>query len=154
MFKICTTDDFVSESSSERGPAVYGKIVIDDFQETFAASLAYWTRDDYALHWTKALARLAAGGDRSALITDYLEPPVRPSSEDYLVWWPLYREGDAVYVQNHILFFGKLDRPFSPERPWDSVRSRQIVNGDGQNISEWTTTIQDIKYFLTGCELT
>jgi hypothetical protein len=153
MFKIFATDEIVSESTNNATPAFYGEIVIGDLHETFVASLASWTRDDYDRHWRKALERLIAGADRSALITDYVEPPTHPSDGSYLVWWPLYRDGDTVYVQNHILFFGQLSQPFSSERPWDSVRDRETVNEDGQKISEWATTIEEIKYFLVGTEL-
>jgi hypothetical protein len=149
MFKIFTTDDLAPESEKDGVRVAYGKIVISDFQETFAASLAFWTRDDYDRHWRKALEKLISGADRSALITDYVEPPAYPYSGGYLFWWPLYRDGDTVYVQSQILFFDQLSQPFSPENPWDSVRDRQVVNGDGQNISEWATTVGDIQYFLT-----
>jgi hypothetical protein len=148
MFTIFTTEERLAEPETDGVPVVCGKIVIGDFQETFAASLRFWTRDDYVRHWRSALEKLISGADRSALITDYVEPPPRPSANSYLVWWPLYRYGDTVYVQNHILLFEQLIRPFSAECPWDSVRDRQVVNEDGQNISEWATTVGDIKYFL------
>ena len=149
MFGIFNTDERLPESATDRVPVACGKIVIGEFQETFVASLVFWTRDDYDRHWRKALERLISGADRSALITDYVEPPAHPTTESHLMWWPLYRDGNAVYVQNHILFFGQLSLPFSPERPWDSVRDRQVVNRDGQKVSEWTTTIDDIKQFLS-----
>jgi len=148
MFKIFTTDE-PAESAGNGTPAFYGKIVIDDFQETFAASLVSWTRDDYDLHWRKALEYLIAGGDRSALITDYVEPSAHPGGEDYLIWWPLYRDGDRVFVQNHVLFLKQLGTPFSAERPWTSVRDRETISGDRQRISEWTTTVEEIKRFLS-----
>ena len=148
MFKILATDELVSKSGNDGIPVFYGKIVIGDFQETFAASLASWTREDYNRHWRKALEKLISGTDRSAVITDYVEPPAHPSAESYLVWWPLYRDGDTVYVQNHVLFFGQLTQPLSPERPWDSVRDRQLIDEEGQKISEWTTTVDEIKHFL------
>jgi hypothetical protein len=148
MFKIIATDKLVPDSLNGRS-AFYGRIVLDGFEETFAASLVSWSRDDYDRHWKKALEHLVAGADRSALITDYVEPPMHPNTEDYLVWWPLYRDGDNVYVQNQILFFKQLGKPFLPARPWDSVRDRQLINGDGQSISEWPTTVKDIRQFLS-----
>jgi hypothetical protein len=147
VFRILITDE--PAPAIGEATAFYGKIVIDGFQETFAASLVFWTRDEYRRHWRKALERLISGADRSALITDYIEPPAHPTVEDYLIWWPLYRDGGNVYVQNHILFFNQLSQPFSPERPWDSVRDRRVVNGDGRTISEWTTTVEDIRDFLS-----
>jgi hypothetical protein len=115
MFKILATDELVSKSGNDGIPVFYGKIVIGDFQETFAASLASWAREDYNPHWRKALEKLISG---------------------------------TVYVQNHVLFFGQLTQPLSPERPWDSVRDRQLIDEEGQKISEWTTTVDEIKYFL------
>jgi hypothetical protein len=89
------------------------------------------------------------GADRSALITDYVDPPAYPYSGGCLFWWRLYRDGDTVYVQNHILFFEQLSQPFSAECPWNSVRDRRVFNEDGQKVSEWPTTIEEIKYFLS-----
>jgi CdiI N-terminal domain len=149
MFEILTTDEHLPETETDGVPCVYGKIVIGDFQERFATSLAVWSPDEYHLHWRNALQRLVTGGDRTDLITDYVEPPAHPYSGGYLFWWPLYRAGDAVYVQNHILFFKQLSQPFSAERPWDSVRDRRVVNEDGQKVPEWATTVDDIKHFLS-----
>lgn len=149
MFEILTTDERLPETDTDGVPCVYGKIIVGDFQERFATSLATWSRDEYHLHWRKALERLVTGGDRTALITDYTGHTEHPTPESYLIWWPLYRDGVAVYVQNHILFLGQLNRPFSAERPWDSVRDRQVVNEDGRSISEWTTTVEEIEHFLS-----
>lgn len=153
MFSIIATDERPPESETDGVPVFCGRIVIGEFQETFAASLVFWSREEYGLHWRKALERLVTIGDRSALITDYVEPPTHPYSGGYLIWWPLYRDGDAVYVQNQLLFFEQLSRPFSAHRPWDSVRDRHAVNEDGQKISEWVTTVEDIRHFLSSAEL-
>jgi CdiI N-terminal domain len=148
MFKIFTTNESVPESDTGGAPIVYGKIVIDSFCETFTASLSSWTREQYDRHWNTALERLIDGADRSALITSYIEPPTEAGPNDFLVWWPLYRDGDTVYVQNHLLFFGKLKAQFLLERSWESLSDRQVMNDEGQKISEWVTTVQDIRNFL------
>jgi hypothetical protein len=145
MFDIYLTE----ESAPGLDPgvrAVQGKIRIGDYFETIITSLISWTPKQYERHWLTAVQRVVEGGDRSALITSYVEPAHGP--DDYLVWWPLYREGETVHIQNHMLFFAQLTGPFSPELFWTSVRDRRTVDDEGLAISEWTTTVDSLSTFL------
>src|SRR5260370_12510682 len=100
MFEVRLTDEVVPET--DPGViALYGKIQIGEHVETFITSLVSWNPSLYEHHWLSALRRLLEGARTSALITSYVEPGLA----DHLMWWPLYREGDAVYVQNHMLFY-------------------------------------------------
>ena len=139
MFDIYLTGDTVPKTDSGV-KAVYGRIQIGGDHETFTSSLMRWTRANYERHWIAALRRLTNGGDRSALITSYIDPV----ADGFLIWWPLYRSGDVIYVQNQMLFFDRLTESFEAGRPWDFVRKREIVNAEGFEISEWRTTIKDI----------
>src|SRR5579863_9497627 len=104
MFDIYLTDESVPDlKPGDR--AVYGKIRIDDYQETFVASLVFWSPAQYQRHWETSLRRIVAGGDRSALITSYVEP----APGGFLYWWPLFREGQTVHLQNQMLFFDQLN---------------------------------------------
>ena len=143
MFNIYLTEDRVPETDPGV-KAVYGRIQIGRDYETFTASLIRWTAGDYERHWIAALRRLINGGDGSALITSYIDPV----AEGFLIWWPLYRSGDAIFVQNQMLFFDSLIQPFDVEHPWDSLRRRETVNAEGFEISEWRTTIDDIRECL------
>jgi CdiI N-terminal domain len=118
-------------------------VVRDEGVETFPG-VADWDRRLYERHWARALRRLLEGASRSALITSYVEPGLA----DYLMWWPLYREGDSVYVQNHMLFYAQLAKPFSPEDPWESVPARRNVNAEGLRISEWVTDLASVRECL------
>jgi len=152
MFEILLTDEQVTEpasGTSTKAESVYGNIHVEDYRETFITDLSYWNRAEYEQHWITALQRLLGNATQSALITSIVPPPKEPTDEDFLVWWPLYRERDFVYVQNQLLFFRQLSRPFSPERPWDSVGPRRTVNPEGLEISEWTTTIESIRSCLS-----
>jgi CdiI N-terminal domain len=143
MFDISLTDESVSEL--EAGVmAVYGQIRVGDFSETFVASLDSWNRDRYERHWKGAIAKIVDGSDRSALITSYVEP----IHSTHLMWWPLYREKNSVYLQNPMLFYDQLKKPFSAEAPWDSVRERQTVSPEGKGISEWATDFDSLREFL------
>ena len=55
MFEIYLTDEVLPESD---GDAVYGTIQIEDYKETFVASLVRWTPAHYELHWREACQRL------------------------------------------------------------------------------------------------
>jgi hypothetical protein len=151
MFDIFLTEESAEEPASEgrlHVEAVYGKIRIGEFHETFIASLFFWSRTQYEHHWRTALERIVGGATQSALIASYVEPPATLIGEEFLVWWPLYREREVVYVQNHLLFFGQLSNPFSAERYWESVGERQTVTAEGAQISEWITSVQSIRDYL------
>lgn len=95
MFDIYLTDEVVPESD---GLAVYGRIQIEEYTETFISSLVTWAPAQYELHWREACLRLV--GDRdAALICSYVEPPM----SEFLVWWALYRDGEIVHVGNEVL---------------------------------------------------
>ena len=141
MFDIYLTDEVVPESD---GHAVYGKIQIEDYSETFVASMVGWTRAQYEQHWREACQRLIRDGKESALISSNEEP----SWSEFLVWWPLYRDGDVVYVRNELMIYAQLTEHFSIGNPWASIRKRKIVNDEGLKISEWETTIQSIERYL------
>src|ERR1700737_4794581 len=83
----------------------YGSIEIGTFDERFLASLVHWDPNDYEHHWKEALTRIVSWADMSCLITSI----VNPSTASHLFWWPMYREGDTVYIQHQILFFKNLD---------------------------------------------
>jgi hypothetical protein len=143
MFHISLTDESVHELDPGV-TAVYGEIKIGDFSHKFIACLDSWNRDRYERHWRAAIAKIVGGSDRSALITSYVEP----IHSSHLMWWPLYREKNSVYFQNHMLFYDQLEEPFSVERPWDSVRERRTVNPEGKRISEWVMHIDSLSEFL------
>jgi len=145
MFNIYLTNEVVPDTDPGV-TAAYGKIQIGDYIETFTARLTLWRSDQYEQHWRAAIERLLKGADRSALITSYVEPTRVP--DNFLMWWPLYREGETVHVQNQLLFFELLKESFSLENPWASVQSRRTVNDEGMKISEWSVAIGDFAEFL------
>jgi hypothetical protein len=151
MFNIFLTEELVTEpalESSGNAKSVYGKIYVEDYRETFITDLSHWNRAQYEQHWIRGLQRLLGKAAHSVLITSYVPPPTQPTAEDFLVWWPLFREGDTVYVQSQLLFFAQLSNPFLPESPWDSVQPRQTVNPEGLEISEWMTTLESVRDYL------
>jgi hypothetical protein len=143
MFDIFLTDEVVEELDPGV-KAVYGKIQIGDFSETFDTSLISWDRVQYERHWSSAIHRILEGHERSALITSFVEPPL----SRHLVWWPMYRDGDTVYFQNQLLFFDQLDQPFSAGHFWDFIGQRHQRSDDSQRISEWVLPIMAVEVYL------
>ena len=107
-------------------------MVIGNWKESFLSSLYEWTKQDYERHWHAAITSLTQGADKAALITEY----VGPKASSKLMWWPLYRLENIVYVQNHLLFYDQLTEPFSLADADRFIRDRQTVNEDGKRISE------------------
>ena len=141
MFDIYLTDEVVPESD---GYALYGKIQVEDYTETFIASLVCWNPAQYEQHWREACQRLVHGQQDSALICSYVES----SMSEFLVWWPLYRDGQIIHVQNELLIYSRPGKPFNVNEPWSSIPQRRTVNDDGLEISEWDTLLQSIHELL------
>jgi hypothetical protein len=121
-----------------------GLIIIGDFEERFEASLSYWSVKDYQRHWWQALERIKAGEIKSSLITNMYDP----QTANFILWWPLYRDGQDVFVQNHVVPMDEINGTFDPVNPYVHVRDRETVNEDGKRISEWKTTVAEIEDYL------
>ncbi len=143
MFSIGLLPDLPSDMQSDK-KANLGLIQIGAFEERFTASFAYWGPPDYERHWEEAIDRIVAGSSTSCLITSMASP----STASFIFWWPLYRLGNQVFIQNHILFFERLIVPFNENDPYASVRPRRTIDEDGHAISEWVTSIDDLRMFL------
>jgi hypothetical protein len=116
-----------------------GKIMIDDFEEVFEASLSFWTPEDYERHWKAALKILLEGTDKSCLITSMYDP----KTANFLFWWPLYRNDQIVYIRNQILFFDKIAVDFDTTRPYQFVPDRR----PNKQVSEWNIGVEQIRAF-------
>jgi hypothetical protein len=121
-----------------------GVITIGDFNERFEALLGFWGKDDYQAHWQDALGRILRREEISCLITSMADP----KTANFITWWPLYREGSAVIVQNHIFFLKDAKGKFDSKNPYTFVQRYRSVNADGQPISQWITSVEDIQEFV------
>ncbi len=140
-FSISLTDKFEITDDEKFSS---GKIIIGEFSEDFQASMSYWNRDKYVFQWKQALRRIIGDAKTTALITSMYDPQLA----NFIFWWILYRDGEDVYVQNHVLFMDDIDDSFDEKCIYDYIPLRETVNEDGDNISEWTTNLKVIKAFL------
>ncbi len=45
---------------------------------------------------------------------------VSPEFASNFEWWPMYREGNIVYFQNHLPWYDQMTQPFSIENMFSS----------------------------------
>jgi hypothetical protein len=121
-----------------------GEIVIGRFREQFAAPVAYWKPNEYERQWVEGIERILRQHESSCLVTAMRDP----KHADHISVWPLYRAGNVVYVQNHIVVFSELRQPFDGNAPYASIRERETLSDDGAPISEWTTQVSVLRRFL------
>jgi hypothetical protein len=127
-----------------------GEITLGDESELLEMVVDYWSIADYEAHWLTALRRLIGGATVSCLLTSVSDP----ETANFMVAWPLYRVDDEVYVQNHYIALEELDHPFDIDAPWESVYPRSTINEDGQQISEWHVSLEDVRDFLASASST
>ncbi|MFF7973306.1 hypothetical protein [Streptomyces sp. NPDC007905] len=107
--------------------------------------LTYWDAAEYEASWIRSLRALERADDATSCLISSITDP---RSSNFIFCWPLYRYGDVVYVQNSIIFLEGLSEDFTPEEPWRFVEPRSTVDEDGHKISEWHTTIDEVREFL------
>ncbi|MDI6097072.1 hypothetical protein QLQ12_00425 [Actinoplanes sp. NEAU-A12] len=121
-----------------------GSITIGPFSESFPISLNFWAVEDYVASWKHALAALEESADSTVCLVASM---VDPQDGNFVNCWPVYRSGDIVRVQNSIIFFEDLTETFDPGTPWLSVAAHSVIDEDGNRISEWSTTMSEIRRF-------
>ena len=124
--------------------AASGRITIDGFTEAFTVPLGFWGEADYRSSWKRAFEVLSADRSSASCLVTSLTDPRR---SNFLVCWPVYREGETVYVQNSIVFLGDAEA-FDPAAPWSSVEPRRKTDEDGEKISEWVTSMDSLRGFF------
>jgi hypothetical protein len=123
-----------------------GRITLGDFTEQFMVFLHFWSPIEYEVQWRDAVRRIVSGSQVEALITEMHDL----KTARHLVLWPMYREGDQVFVQNRLLFLENLGRPLKLELVIAGMGERQTVNKDVHKISQWSVSIDELQIFLKG----
>jgi CdiI N-terminal domain len=127
--------------SEEGWPHAEGELTLGDYSERFEASLTHWRMADYEAHWRRAVARLASGAARSALIVSY------GGADGITDMWPMWREGAQVILHERLVLPSEGHAPVDPEHPEAEVGERVSVGEDGP-ISEWTVPFGAVLAFL------
>jgi hypothetical protein len=119
--------------------------VIGDFTETFVVPLGFWAEADYRASWRRAFEVLEGDPRAVACLMTSMTDPV---ASNFLVCWPLYREGEDVYVQNAIVLLDEIEGRFDPGGPWGSLEPRRGMDDDGNTVPEWATSMGLLREFF------
>lgn len=135
---------FTGETDPDDELVAIGEIWLGEEREEFQAVTGYWSCDDYRASWATALRRLLDGADVSCLITSLTDP----IGANFVWTRPLYRDGEAVHVQERVVILDDIAEPFDERAPWDSVDPRRTFDDERRPITEWHITLTDIENFL------
>ena len=139
MFDIRFTSA-APEPLEEGGAGLWGELILGDEREGFLAPLVLWQRADYERQWAEAAARLLGGAATSAFVT-----------VAWHSWWPMWRMGDHVRVQEHLLldeFLAPLGpTPDVQHTPYELIEPHPTDLSDGHRVSTWIVSLADIATF-------
>lgn len=128
---IAGQPESLAEFLGEGAIGLRGRITLGDYDEEFVALLGEWTREDYERHWRHAARRMVEGADRTAFFSSAFE-----------FRWTLWREGEAVYAQEHFLCAGGFPEPFDPADLYAHIQDRRT-----SGVSEWRLRFADVVAF-------
>ena len=118
-----------------------GRVSIGEYRESFLASLEVWSREQYEAQWLEAAARLVAGEERSAFFTSAFQS-----------WWAMWRQGALVHVHEELIVpqrFATLGpTPDLTRAPYQLLGPYAAVGQDGEPISEWQFSLDDVREYL------
>ena len=68
----------------------------------------------------------------------------------WINWWILYKVGDTIFVQNHLLvsyMYKEVigEGPFTPDTCYNYIDKRITHTDDGRKISEWNVKIDYVE---------
>jgi len=121
-----------------------GYMILGQSRENFRSSLDRWKIADYEKQWSKAIIRLLDGAESSVLITSL--PAL--DSNDMIELWPMWRNGDTVYIQEEPLFSLEARNSFDSDNPYIYVGAHLTELEDGRRISQWVVPLQNFAEFL------
>ncbi|MFI1075414.1 hypothetical protein [Streptomyces puniciscabiei] len=134
-----------AEAEAAAGAGAVGRIAAGDFGENFPMDLTYWGVERYQASWSRALKALERADDAvSCLVSSITDP----ANSNFVSCWPLYRSGSVVHIQNSIIFLEGIAEDFTPDEPWNFVEPRSTIDEDGNEISEWQTSMDEVREFL------
>ena len=141
-FDIHFTDTYSIDGINPRLEKI-AEIIIGDFREPIIIPVSYWSEQDYKKQWLGALYEILSSNNSStALIVSMHDTKM---TDSHIVTWPMYREGEIIYIQNRILFLEESTKYFEIGKIKTYIGERETVGEDGHVISEWQVGVEDIQ---------
>ena len=122
---------------------LWGRITLGEYEERFLAPVGYWSRADYERQWLEAARRLLRSADRTGFFT-----------APYRFWWTMWRDGERVFVHEELITPERYAGPYDGTPPYQIIEDRVTHNDEGEQISEWEISLQDIRAYLNASDST
>lgn len=123
----------------------YGKIQIGDFSERFIMYLGYWDIPKYQSQWLEGVQRILNDEYSTSCL---LQNMYDPKQAGFIFTWTMYKIQDTIILHNRMLILDDLEEPFDENNPYNSMDPRETITEEGDPISEWTTSTQELEKFL------
>lgn len=141
MFKL----DLENDASEYFNELCYkGMITIGDWQEVFYSPSIFWKREDYLKSWKREIKKILDNKSNNAkLFTTMYNPKIM----NFCRAWTLYVVKSKVYVHEQIFFVDDFKSPFTLKQLFDLNLKRETIDEDGNEISEWEITRDELNDF-------
>jgi hypothetical protein len=123
--------------------ALRGLIRLGEEEESFFAPISFWGRQEYLNSWYSSLCLGLERRQHSVLVTSMLDP----ESANFLMVWVMYFVGESVHIQNSVVFLDDVVPGFNVDDVNTYVGVREVVNEDGDRISEWVVPLSEVLGF-------
>lgn len=140
MFGIFTESKSVQSAFDEI--VLPAKIIIGDFDEGMQIPLTYWNVKQYQESWVETIKQGLKKGDHSVLAVSMYNP----ETVNFIFSWVLYYKKTQVIIQNKMIFAGEI-LGFSSDH-LNEYAGKYEAYSDGEKVSEWYTTVDEVKVFL------
>ena len=106
--------------------------------EEFDADLGIWDRSLYEHHWLAAARRIVEDGRSSTAFF----------TTTFQSFWPMWRRGDHLHVQERLLIRATLIVPFDPADLYSQIGLYRRYSEPGVPLSEWRMKVGDLNAFI------
>ncbi|WP_426817957.1 hypothetical protein ACP3TC_07860 [Winslowiella sp. 2C04] len=144
MFGIFTENKYIQSVFDEN--VLPAKIVIGGFSEGMQIPLTYWSIEQYRKSWLDALKQGLEDESHSVLAVSMYSP----ETVNFIFSWVLYYKNTQVIIQNKMIFASEVES-FSIQK-LNNYAGAYDGYSDGEKVSEWYTTIDEVKEFITYLE--
>ncbi|EPL6128093.1 hypothetical protein WJE75_002615 [Klebsiella aerogenes] len=144
MFGIFTGNKYFKSEFNET--VLSASITIGDFKEGMQIPVDYWSIKQYYASWLSSLKEGIHGKNNATLLVSMYPP----KDVNFLFSWVLYFRQEKVIIQNKMIFLDEIN-DFSIDKI-NKYTSEYEAYSEGEKVSEWYTTIDEVKEFMSYLE--
>ena len=128
---------------------VYGRFILANLAEGFQPSFSIWSVSDYQQHWKQALRQALTGKD-TCLIVNW-NPIIGKEGFSGEMWDIYWIGNEKCVLQNSLILNENYPNGFINPNEIKPL-SREVIDEDGDKISEWDTSRVELLTLLNSLE--